>query len=384
MTLEALSRIRKSARTLFQLETLARVYFETAEGAVTVGDFDAASKAAKDAERLARKLKNPGLATRAKNLAKDIPDLKREMSAVTNAQLTVSVNPEEPEANEVLGIYICFVRNDWESGLACLLKASDGELRLIAARESRSPTTAADRHTLGKEWLSHSKKQRVSLRRRRYEARAAHWFTLALEDAEGLLRARIKKDLEGLNVGSAGEVNLLGMINPARDSVEGKWVVEEKLLKSPDYDNSRLQILYEPPVEYDLRIVVSQHDNDEELILGLVVGKTQVLVIIRKDSAGLLRVDGEDEDENGTKVEADLFKSNRPHAIKVSVRRGRILVAVDGKKLIDWKGKATRLSMDDGWSVPEKRALILGADDTVFHFHEIKLIPISGKGKRLR
>ena len=384
MTLDVLSRVRKSARTLFHLQALAQAYLSTAEEAVRLEEYEAAATAAREAERIARRLKDQGLATRAKDLSKEVPELKREMKAVGEARLTVTENPNDPKANETLGVYLCFVRNDWEQGLACLLKGSDGGLRLIARMEGRKPTGASDRHGVGKVWLSYSEKQRSPLRRRRYRGRAAYWFQQALENAEGLLRVRIEKELSGLDVVAVGAGDLLRMIDPERDAIAGTWKFEEKVLKCPDSDEGRLQIPFEPPEEYDLRVVVSRHEGNDELILGIVVGGNQVLVELRTDSAGLSRVDDEDADSNGTGIKVPMFPDDRRRSITCSVRKDRIRVAVDGKQLIDWQGKATRLSVEDAWSVPEKRALFLGADDTVYHFHELTLIPISGRGKRLR
>ena len=384
MTLDALSRIRKSARTAFHLQALARAYLKTADEAVAAEDYESAVPAAREAERLARRLKDQVLATRARNLSREVPALKREMKSVGEARLTVAENPDDPEANETLGMYFCFVGNDWARGLACLAKASDGGLRLIAGMERRNPTGAIDRHGLGNVWLSYADKQRNALRRLRYRGRAAYWYVQALEDAKGLLRARIEKKLSSLNVEAVGSGDLLKLIDPARHAVKGTWSFEGEVLHSADSDEGRLQIPFVPPAEYDLRVVVSRHEGDDELIIGLVVGGSQTLVELRTEKAGLSLVDGEDPDKNGTEVRIPMFPDTRPRTIVCSVRKNRVRVTVDGKMLIDWQGLASRLSLDKDWSVPEKRALFLGGDNTVYRFHEVTLLPISGKGERLR
>ena len=95
-------------------------------------------------------------------------------------------------------------------------------------------------------------------------------------------------------------------------------------------------------------------------------------------------MDDEDPDDNGTEVEREMFPTNRPRTFVCSVRRDRIVVSLDGKPLINWKGNASRLSVDEDRSVPDKRVLFLCSDDTLYRFHELRLVPVSGSGRRIR
>jgi hypothetical protein len=113
------------------------------------------------------------------------------------ARATLTDNPSDPMANLHLGVYYCFVRDDWERGLPHLARGEDTALRLLAETELTNVRTSAERLKLGDQWwdvsLTASPAHRTAQRER-----AASWYRLALSDLEGADKRRIQSRLASL------------------------------------------------------------------------------------------------------------------------------------------------------------------------------------------
>jgi len=85
------------------------------------------------------------------------------------------------------------------------------------------------------------------------------------------------------------EIDLLKLIDVDRDSVKGKWKMENGVLVSPD-DIGLLHIPFSPPDEYELDLVV---EGGKRCDFVLVTGDSQCCVILQGASgSGLDLVDG--------------------------------------------------------------------------------------------
>ncbi|MGH2690166.1 MAG: hypothetical protein ACRDKW_15375, partial [Actinomycetota bacterium] len=83
-------------------------------------------------------------------------------------------------------------------------------------------------------------------------------------------------------------IDLLKLVDPAKDSVQGAWRFEGTALVTGPARFSRLQIPYVPPAEYDLRAVVERKDGSNSIVFGLVAGGRQfcfVLDAFERDTA---------------------------------------------------------------------------------------------------
>jgi hypothetical protein len=182
-------------------------------------------------------------------------------------------------------------------------------------------------------------------------------------------------------------VDLLRLIDPARDAVAGKWELKDGALLAPALQFGRLQVPYVPPEEYELRAVVERTTGADSIQLGLVIGTTQFLVIVdgieTDPSSGLDLVDRKPFYANDTTLKARLVRNDVPCEIRVSVRKERIATWVDGRKIIDWKTDATRLSLWPSWTMPRRDTLFLGAWTGARRFHALALTPLKGEGRVL-
>ena len=142
LKLEALKKARRGAKGKAEALTLAEAYLATAKAGRDTGDFEDAEDAAKEAGRVARSARNQALAKDATTLAKEITSLKKEFEGVKRAELSLSVNPDDPEANLDVGRFFCFFKEDWKNGLTCLAKGSDEKLKAMAEKELAHPQDA--------------------------------------------------------------------------------------------------------------------------------------------------------------------------------------------------------------------------------------------------
>ena len=184
-------------------------------------------------------------------------------------------------------------------------------------------------------------------------------------------------------------VDLLAMVDPARDAVAGQWTMTAGRLESNKQYGARIELPYQPPEEYVLTAIVEPLDEPNGLILGQRSGGRRFQVLLnysRPDSPpanALENIDGRNVDQNGTTLRTPLLAKNRPSAVVCTVKRDRVTVAVDGRTVLDWRGEPSRLSLADYWQTPRELALFLGAYDCRYRFLRVTLAPISGTGRPL-
>lgn len=185
---------------------------------------------------------------------------------------------------------------------------------------------------------------------------------------------------------ASGLVDLLKLIDPARDSVKGQWTFAEGALVSPAVPWCRLQIPYAPPEEYDLTLVATRTVGLESVNIGLVGGGRQFLALLdgwNGTKSGIDMVDGRNASENETTIFRQTFTNNQKATVLCSVRKDSVRVTVDGNVIIDWKAGFDRLSLFPPWRVNSSQALALGCYDCVWRFDSITLRPVTGTGRSL-
>ena len=147
----------------------------------------------------------------------------------------------------------------------------------------------------------------------------------------------------------------------------------------------KLQIPYVPPAEYDLTIVAEKKDV-ALFFVGLVAAGTPFSVLLDHNGStasciGLfgLGVAG----EPSTFFAGEAFSKTAPSTAVCSVRRTGVVVTVDKRKIVEYRGDCRKLPMDPDWKVPDVKALAIGSNSP-YHVSKIVLTPVSGQGRRLR
>jgi hypothetical protein len=177
--------------------------------------------------------------------------------------------------------------------------------------------------------------------------------------------------------GDQQSVDLLKLVDPERDSVQGKWELVSGVLSSPAEPEARLQIPFEPPSDYVLT-VVGERESGDSLTIGLVLGGKQVQVILdgwNRTISGLDVVDGRRANANPTADRTpNLLGDQARYTVICSVTPTSVEVNVNGAQVIKWSGKPEQLSVDAAWAVPKQDQLLIGAAQAVQHISSITLV----------
>ena len=349
---------------------LASAHETLARDAVAADAYEVATSAAARADTLARAAKDEGSITRIAELKKDVAFLKEEHA---KAKLGDA---------EAMGRFYCFCKGDWEKGLP-LLAALKSPLGALAGQDLAGEAAGA----VGDGWWDLAEKEKHPIRKQRLRDRARARYEEALPTLGGLDRVRVEKRLETADVAPSGVVNLLALIQPDRDTVNGRWAMKQGKLECEAEWFGRIVVPYQPPEEYDWQLTVERLRNDEDFYLG----------VARSDGALGVSIDAGHSSYTGLgdmtprgealgKFAGGLLPFQKPASVTVSVRRKSVGLSVDGKKVFAyaWKGDEGRSLMPQKWDVPRPEALFVGAHGSSFRVHAMRLTAVSGTGKVLR
>lgn len=187
---------------------------------------------------------------------------------------------------------------------------------------------------------------------------------------------------------AAGDtVDLLALVDPQRDAVSGNWQAQAAdadgppRLVSPRAFGARLELPFTPPDAYRLTVVAEPLDEPDGLILGQRAGEGRFLVLIGftpedVQLSALENVDGGNVMANPTRHTGPVFVRHRPAEVVVEVLPDRVRVTVDGRGIIDWRGRRDRLTLSDYWATRRDDVLFLGSYDCRYRFSRVTLEPL--------
>jgi len=369
----ALNKMAANVRRPEVAAPLADAFCRLAEEAVGAENYDAAATAATKAEALARGAQDGVLAARAQDLRKEIAFVKEEYQKVKGA-----IEKPGTGDQEAVGKFFCFVKGEWDRGLPILAAAAKPPLNQLAQKDVARPADAAGQVEVADGWWDLAEKERQPIRKQRLLERTKQWYELAFAGATGLVRAKVEKRLETIDGLDRGPVNLLKLIDPRIDSIQGSWRFDGGTLVSPQEWWGRLQIRYIPPEEYDFHAVVERKVHDEDFYIGLPRGEAFMGVGLDAGHSAYTVLG-----DTGIRHQGAVLPQDRAVSILCSVRRRELTVTVDGRKLLSypWKGDEKRSLFQPGWDIPNKKLPFIGAHGTVFRISKLTLVPVSGQGK---
>jgi hypothetical protein len=182
-----------------------------------------------------------------------------------------------------------------------------------------------------------------------------------------------------------GGIDLLDLVDLRHDVVRGYWGFEDRSVVSPAEPYARIQFPIHPPEEYDLRLTVRRKSGDDSLNIGLPAGDKQFLCVIDGGQcSGLEFIGNKPFHDNETSSRGARIKSGSPASVLCSVRKGRVQIQVNGGPVIDWAADYGKVHLQENWAVPDRRAIFIGAWNTVFALDQIVLVPVTGTVQKLR
>jgi hypothetical protein len=197
----------------------------------------------------------------------------------------------------------------------------------------------------------------------------------------GLRLARVPVGKEIVKV--VVPVDLLKLIDPKKDAIEGNWAfLDNKLVAPGGHKPNRLLVRYRPPLEYEIEMVVQRiNEKPGQLNIGLVVGDRQTVVCVDGFGglgiSGLETVDGKAGESNETTYRGRLLPLARPTTIRVQVRNREIILTCQERTIFHWKGETARLGLHPWWAVP-KGTLFLGSQEGI-QIHQMILRPLGAR-----
>lgn len=184
-------------------------------------------------------------------------------------------------------------------------------------------------------------------------------------------------------------VDLLPLVALDRDAVWGQWTMDQGKLASPGGARAhRVQIPYELPEEYDLRVTFRRLGDSNSLHIGLSSAGNPFALLLEaggpaKAISGIHLLDSRAGWENETTGTRPILPRGVPVTLEISVRKGRVTAAAGGTTFIDWKGPATRLGPDPNFRIANRRIPWFGTEVDALEISGAVLTPVTGAGRFL-
>jgi hypothetical protein len=193
--------IRKLAASLKEHEKslradLAKWAGDTLDRAYQEDNFTAARELYQMAVSLARSAEDREVLRDVMKRHGEVDAARKEFAQVAAVMENLAHDPEDPHANQVVGQYFCFVKQQWERGLPLLSKAGDRPLADLATEDLLRPTTPEAQVLLADGWWSLADKY-SDPQKRALKTRAQYWYREALANLpEGLLKIKAEMRLK--------------------------------------------------------------------------------------------------------------------------------------------------------------------------------------------
>jgi hypothetical protein len=244
---------------------------------------------------------------------KEVEALRLESDRMTRDMAALKASPDNAALNLIVGKYLCFTKGNWSEGLPMLAKGSDEKLKELAKDELAAQGNADALARAGDGWWdlagtlagpSHA----VVLQH------AASLYANARAGITGLRREllntriqeamALQKNAPTNPAQPGGPIDLIALVDPARDVLRGTWVKSNgqlsQVLRNPqgallafpvhpngDYEID-LKLVRQGGADFNLIFPIGDHAS--RLIFGLDGGRSGIYVDRKKVTGGLAGV----------------------------------------------------------------------------------------------
>jgi hypothetical protein len=176
---------------------------------------------------------------------------------------------------------------------------------------------------------------------------------------------------------STAEVDLLHLVNPRIDRVQGIWFFEKNgRLRSPCEWEARLEIPVVPPKAYVLRMTLERLQGRETFGIGVVAGGRQTMISIDNSNSrftGLHNLDGKPAGANESTKPGAFLPLHKVAQLECRVTDRAIRLTIDKQEVLNWHGDPARLSVSPDWPVPHSDWLFISAFASEFEIRSFTL-----------
>ena len=175
-------------------------------------------------------------------------------------------------------------------------------------------------------------------------------------------------NLAGRRVDKPGEwTDLMKLVSPAKHAVKGKWKLSKGRLSvalNPGHKNvpgrNRILIPVRPRGSYELKVKLARLRGDLPLALVFPVGQASVALVLgaeKGEAHGLSKVAGKGPTNNPTAVRPGRLPTGWVFGVAVKVEvvdnKAAISVDVDGRRVIQWEGDPSSLTLEADKRLPQ-------------------------------
>ena len=182
-------------------------------------------------------------------------------------------------------------------------------------------------------------------------------------------------------------VNIMPLIDVARDAISGNWKIKQQVTLNAqgDFQPAILQFPTKTPREYELLIAFARLKGDGELAVIVSNHGVQAAAIIglgQGKIAGFSLVDGKAAKENATSVRSLAIKEKQKYIAKISVRKNKMQLFLDGQLITTWETTSGELTSNSFWGLRDKSAIGLGVKKSEYAFYNITMRDLSSEEKQ--
>ena len=193
-----LTKLAPTVRTPEQHKSVAEDALTLVEQAINQDSFTVADQLGKLALAEARKAGEKELATQAQGKVTEVAELAKGYEDVKAAKATLEKTPDDPEADLVIGKYLCFAKGDWEKGLPMLALGKDEGLKILAQKEVQGAASSSEQAKLGDGWWNVAENEKGSAKKQ-IHGRAGYWYRKALPGLSGVMKDKVEKRVAEIN-----------------------------------------------------------------------------------------------------------------------------------------------------------------------------------------
>lgn len=182
-------------------------------------------------------------------------------------------------------------------------------------------------------------------------------------------------------------VDLLPYVDVTKDYVDGEWYPEDGGITVEHGNTPRLMLPVVVKGGYDLDVQFTRHTGTNDISFWLPIGKTWCNFLLSAwngIASGVRGIDGLDRVDMTTAVRPGKIENGRRYRLEAAVRPDgddvEIVVSLDGKPYMTWRGKQESLFVPHQWSLPNLHRPALGVHAASASFHSARLRLNSGQG----